>query len=195
MQLQLIASENTLSSEGDQTSGVVEGENTLDIQTFTDKDKYDVVIANLLLNPLLDNADQIISCAKPGAVIGLSGILSEQVHYIIERYSPFLESIEVSKMDDWACVSGRKTRNLDADTFPRQPQSYFVCWESRMYKSCFKFMTSTCLRLVNSSSHLIFSVLKSSTPAPPPLNPSASSINLALTTQPLTNSKKLGNGL
>ncbi|MCH99688.1 ribosomal protein L11 methyltransferase-like, partial [Trifolium medium] len=103
MQLQLIASENTLSSEGDQTSGVVEGENTLDIQTFTDKDKYDVVIANILLNPLLDNADQIISCAKPGAVIGLSGILSEQVHYIIERYSPFLEGIEVSKMDDWAC--------------------------------------------------------------------------------------------
>ncbi|KAK2355255.1 ribosomal protein L11 methyltransferase [Trifolium repens] len=114
MQLRLIASENTLSSESDQTSGVVEGENTRDIQTFTDKDKYDVVIANILLNPLLDNADQIISCAKPGAVIGLSGILTEQVHRIIERYSPFLERIEVSKMDDWACVSGRKTRNLDA---------------------------------------------------------------------------------
>jgi ribosomal protein L11 methylase PrmA len=75
----LIAGENSLSSEDDQTSGFVEGENTHDIQTITDKDKYDVVIANILLNPLLDNADQIISCAKPGAVIGLSGILSEQV--------------------------------------------------------------------------------------------------------------------
>jgi ribosomal protein L11 methylase PrmA len=75
----LIAGENSLSSEDDQTSGFVEGENMHEIQTVTDKDKYDVVIANILLNPLLDNADQIISRAKPGAVIGLSGILSEQV--------------------------------------------------------------------------------------------------------------------
>jgi len=41
--------------------------------------KYDVVIANILLNPLLDLADDIVSYAKPGAVIGLSGILSDQV--------------------------------------------------------------------------------------------------------------------
>ncbi|KEH19412.1 ribosomal protein L11 methyltransferase [Medicago truncatula] len=112
IQLQLIAGENSLSSKDDQTSGFVEGENTHEIQTITDKDKYDVVIANILLNPLLDNADQIISRAKPGAVIGLSGILSEQVHQIINKYSPFLEGIEVSKLDDWACVSGRKTSSL-----------------------------------------------------------------------------------
>ncbi|CAI8606946.1 unnamed protein product [Vicia faba] len=114
MQLQLIASENTLPSKGDGTSGVVKGENTIEIQTVTDKDKYDVVIANILLNPLLDNAEKIISCANPGAIIALSGILSEQVHHIIKRYSPFLEGIQVSKMDDWACVSGRKSRNSDA---------------------------------------------------------------------------------
>ncbi|RDX99591.1 prmA, partial [Mucuna pruriens] len=78
-----------------------------------DWEQFDVVIANILLNPLLDLADQIISCAKPGAVIGLSGFLSEQVQYIMERYSPFLEGIEVSKMDDWACVSGRKSRYLN----------------------------------------------------------------------------------
>ncbi|CAL5196799.1 unnamed protein product [Lathyrus oleraceus] len=114
IQLQLIASENTLSSTGDGTSEVVKGENTSEIQTVTDKDKYDVVIANILLNPLLDNAEKIISCAKLGAIVALSGILSKQVHQIIKRYSPFLEGIEVCKMDDWACVSGRKSRNLDA---------------------------------------------------------------------------------
>lgn len=68
MQLQLIASENSLSSEEETTS---------EIQAVTGQ--YDVVIANILLNPLLNIADQIISCAKPGAVVGLSGILSEQV--------------------------------------------------------------------------------------------------------------------
>lgn len=79
MQLQLIASENSASLVGDWTSGVVQGENTREIQTVTGNNTYDVVIANILLNPLLENADQIISCAKPGAIIGLSGILSEQV--------------------------------------------------------------------------------------------------------------------
>lgn len=41
--------------------------------------KYDVVIANILLNPLLDLAEHIVSYAKPGAIVGLSGILSNQV--------------------------------------------------------------------------------------------------------------------
>ncbi|KAJ1442406.1 S-adenosyl-L-methionine-dependent methyltransferase [Sesbania bispinosa] len=113
MQLHLIGSETSLSSQADWKFGVVEGENTCEIQTVTGQDQYDVVIANILLNPLLDLAGQIISFAKPGAVIGLSGILSEQVQYIIQRYSPFLEGLEVSKMDEWACVSGRKRRNLD----------------------------------------------------------------------------------
>ena len=42
-------------------------------------EKYDIVVANILLNPLLDLAEDIISYAKPGAVVALSGILSEQV--------------------------------------------------------------------------------------------------------------------
>lgn len=44
-------------------------------------EKYDIVVANILLNPLLDLAEDIIYYAKPGAVVALSGILSEQVIY------------------------------------------------------------------------------------------------------------------
>lgn len=43
------------------------------------KENFDIVIANILLNPLLDLADHVVSYAKPEAVVGLSGILSEQV--------------------------------------------------------------------------------------------------------------------
>ncbi|XVE50192.1 hypothetical protein DITRI_Ditri01bG0142300 [Diplodiscus trichospermus] len=78
----------------------------------SNQEKYDVVIANILLNPLLELADDIVSHAKPGAAIGLSGILSEQLPYIIDRYSPLLDNISVSKMDDWACLSGIKKRLL-----------------------------------------------------------------------------------
>ncbi|KGN55110.1 uncharacterized protein LOC101205828 isoform X1 [Cucumis sativus] len=76
------------------------------------KENFDIVIANILQNPLLDLADYVVSYAKPEAVVALSGILSEQVPAIIERYSQFLEGISVSTMDDWACVSGKKKRLL-----------------------------------------------------------------------------------
>ncbi|KAL6554218.1 hypothetical protein OROMI_019891 [Orobanche minor] len=75
---------------------------------IAEKDKYDVVIANILLYPLLDLADQIVSYGKPGATIGVSGIISEQVPTVVKHYSQFLEDINVTMMDDWACISGTK---------------------------------------------------------------------------------------
>lgn len=77
-------------------------------EVFTNKDQYDIVIANILLTPLLDLADKIVSHAKAGATIGLSGILHEQVQSVIERYSQFLEDTSVSQLEDWACIKGRK---------------------------------------------------------------------------------------
>lgn len=59
--------------------GIVEGQESNGMGIISETGKYDVVIANILLNPLLDLADDIVSYAKPGAVIGLSGILSDQV--------------------------------------------------------------------------------------------------------------------
>lgn len=49
---------------------------------FMDTDKYDIVIANILLNPLLALADEIVSLAKAGATVGLSGIIHEQVIHL-----------------------------------------------------------------------------------------------------------------
>lgn len=46
---------------------------------FIQMHKYDIVIANILLNPLLALADEIVSHAKVGATVGLSGVLHEQV--------------------------------------------------------------------------------------------------------------------
>ncbi|XP_072070856.1 uncharacterized protein [Arachis hypogaea] len=101
LQLHLIASQTSSSCRDDWPSRVVEGENAFELDRVTHKDKYDVVIANILLNPLLNLADQIIFSAKPG------------VQNLLQKYSLFLEGIEVSKMDDWACVSGRKKKNID----------------------------------------------------------------------------------
>ncbi|XP_058221594.1 uncharacterized protein LOC131331578 isoform X2 [Rhododendron vialii] len=77
----------------------------------TETQKCDVVIANILYYPLLELADHIVSYAKPGAAVGVSGIISEQVQYIVLHYSKLLDGISVTKMDDWALVSGTRKRN------------------------------------------------------------------------------------
>lgn len=50
---------------------------------------YDVVAANILLNPLLELVEDIVGYAKPGGIIAVSGILEEQVKKI--DYSSFLK--------------------------------------------------------------------------------------------------------
>ncbi|KAF8024097.1 hypothetical protein BT93_F1333 [Corymbia citriodora subsp. variegata] len=78
-------------------------------------EKYDVVVANILLNPLLELADHIVSYAKPGATVAVSGILLDQLPLIRSQYSRLLEDISVSELDDWACLSGRKKMNFNID--------------------------------------------------------------------------------
>ena len=79
MQLHLVPGKTCPSSMDGWKCGVVEELKSNGMEVISEAEKYDVVIANILLNPLLDLADDIVSYAKPGAVIGLSGILSEQV--------------------------------------------------------------------------------------------------------------------
>ncbi|KAK1326274.1 hypothetical protein QJS10_CPA01g00582 [Acorus calamus] len=73
--------------------------------------KFDIVIANILLNPLVDLAKDIVAYAKPGAIIGLSGIITDQVPQVEKHYSQFLDGIRVSEMDGWpppTCPEGTK---------------------------------------------------------------------------------------
>lgn len=59
---------------------------SLKVQSFNEQDAiygvktYDIVVANILLHPLLDLAKEIVSFARPGATVALSGIIIEQVY-------------------------------------------------------------------------------------------------------------------
>lgn len=94
MQLHLVSGESCPPLMDARSCGVGEEQKSNGMGVISAREKYDVVIANILLNPLLDLADDIVSCAKNGAVIGLSGILSQQVssgmdvHYIYTRHLP-----------------------------------------------------------------------------------------------------------
>jgi ribosomal protein L11 methylase PrmA len=55
---------------------------------FTD---FDVVAANILLNPLVELAGRITGYCKPGGLVGVSGILVEQVGSL--QYHHYLDTL------------------------------------------------------------------------------------------------------
>ncbi|CAL5095614.1 unnamed protein product [Urochloa decumbens] len=80
--------------------------NNLDLKSS--RGTYDVVAANILLNPLLELVEDIVGYAKPGGIVAVSGILEEQVPKVKEVYSAYLDGISVLEMDGWACLQGTR---------------------------------------------------------------------------------------
>ncbi|KAJ0982933.1 hypothetical protein J5N97_011188 [Dioscorea zingiberensis] len=85
-------------------------EDQASLELGNEKGKFDIIIANILLNPLIELVDHIVAFGKAGAIIGVSGILSEQVQQVKDRYSDYLHDISVSEMDGWACLHDIKKR-------------------------------------------------------------------------------------
>ncbi|KAH6556473.1 hypothetical protein KP509_1Z176600 [Ceratopteris richardii] len=71
--------------------------------------EYDIVVANLLLNPLLSLSKHLLAYIKPNGLLGLSGILESQVDEVQKIYGIHLDNINVTVQDGWACFSGRKS--------------------------------------------------------------------------------------
>ena len=70
---------------------------------------YDVVVANILSNPLRVFAPAICALVRPaGGQLALSGILREQADEIIAVYAPWIALTVADVGEDWVCLSGRK---------------------------------------------------------------------------------------
>ncbi len=72
--------------------------------TFT----ADVVIANILANPLKVLAPMLASRCRHGGQIALSGILSDQASEIESCYSPWIVFAPPAEAEGWVCLSGVK---------------------------------------------------------------------------------------
>jgi ribosomal protein L11 methyltransferase len=75
--------------------------------------KFDVVVANILAGPLIELAESIAGRVKSGCLLGLSGILSEQVGEVLEAYEPWIAFDDPVKREQggqvWARLTGRRT--------------------------------------------------------------------------------------
>lgn len=68
----------------------------------------DVLVANILAGPLVKLAPQLATLVKPGGLIALSGILTEQTEEILAAYCNDFELDPVAERDGWIRISGRR---------------------------------------------------------------------------------------
>lgn len=70
--------------------------------------QFDLVVANILSNPLRALAPAICSHVRPGGKLALSGILAEQSEELLATYAPYLALSVADTRDGWVCLAGIK---------------------------------------------------------------------------------------
>jgi ribosomal protein L11 methyltransferase len=70
--------------------------------------QYDVVVANILTNPLRALAPLLAGATKSGGRIVLSGVLDEQADDVTRIYAQWFAMAPAVVEDGWACLSGVK---------------------------------------------------------------------------------------
>ncbi len=70
--------------------------------------EYDLVVANILSNPLRVLAPAICAHVRRGGKLALSGILAEQAAEIIGLYSAWLPLAVADTREGWVCLTGTK---------------------------------------------------------------------------------------
>jgi ribosomal protein L11 methyltransferase len=68
----------------------------------------DIVLANILANPLLEFSAQISGLVKPGGLLALSGILQTQAAALSAAYAARFNMDEPSLREEWCRLDGRK---------------------------------------------------------------------------------------
>ena len=69
---------------------------------------FDIIVANILANPLIEMAPELASLLLPQAKIVLSGILKDQAQAVIDRYKQWFILDPITEKEDWVRISGVK---------------------------------------------------------------------------------------
>ena len=70
--------------------------------------RYDLVVANILTNPLCMLAPLLANATRSGGRIVLSGILEEQAQEVMNIYQQWFDLNAPIFEDGWSCLSGRR---------------------------------------------------------------------------------------
>ena len=86
--------------------------NKLSISTYLPeklpKIKCDIIIANILANPLIELLPKFQSLLKPGGYLVISGILESQIKNVKTHYNNYFSIKNCKIKEEWALISGSK---------------------------------------------------------------------------------------
>jgi ribosomal protein L11 methyltransferase len=69
---------------------------------------YDIVVSNILAQPLIVLAPLLAARTRPGGRIALAGILQAQAAALAAAYAPWFDTAIHGLQDDWALVAGAR---------------------------------------------------------------------------------------
>ena len=69
----------------------------------------DVVVSNILAEPLIELFPVLRAACKDGADLVLSGLLKSQAYAVKAAYSSGFDIVQVFGRDDWCCIHARRT--------------------------------------------------------------------------------------
>ena len=99
----VLATKDNVEANG--VSGVI---TTLHSDEEGDLAPVDLMIANILANPLVDLCPHLSGLVRPGGRIVLSGILDEQLEMVKQAYGQYFDDLTVATKDQWCRISGVK---------------------------------------------------------------------------------------
>ncbi|MDE1183258.1 50S ribosomal protein L11 methyltransferase [Paraburkholderia sp.] len=73
--------------------------------------EFDIVVANILSNPLKLMASMLSSKVKPGGRIALSGILARQAEEVAQVYRQWIDIAVWREHEGWVCLAGTRREN------------------------------------------------------------------------------------
>lgn len=71
-------------------------------------ERFDIVVANILTNPLCVLAPLLVACIAPGGCLALSGVLAVQAERVIAAYAPLIALRVGAKQDGWVRLEGHR---------------------------------------------------------------------------------------
>jgi len=91
--------------------------NAVDLTLFRPQQRidkeFDIVVANILTNPLCVLAPLLSGLTRPGGTLVLSGILEAQAEQVQAAYRPFLPLDLAATSEGWVLLAGRRQPAAD----------------------------------------------------------------------------------
>lgn len=69
---------------------------------------FDVVLANILAEPLIELAPRLAAATRPAGALALSGLLAAQAPAVASAFAPWFDMDLARERDGWALLAGRR---------------------------------------------------------------------------------------